>query len=124
MMSLSLPPDPDLGGVKTGHEIIASHWPATVHPLKTVPPYFDHVASFEKPFEVRRNDRSFQPGDLLVLREWIPANHHDTGYFTDRQVLRKVTYVLRDGETFGVQAGFVVLGLAHVNAEDWRPGRG
>lgn len=37
------------------------------HVLKTLPDYFDAVARGEKTFEVRRDDRGFQKGDILVL---------------------------------------------------------
>lgn len=42
------------------------------HHLKTHPKYFDAVARGEKTFEVRKNDRDFQPGDVVVLQRWDP----------------------------------------------------
>jgi hypothetical protein len=75
--------------------------------LKTWPEYWISVESGAKNFEVRRNDRSFQPGDTLWLREWNP----DAQDYTGRSVTRRIDYVLRDAERFGVQPGFVVLGL-------------
>jgi ribosomal protein L37E len=42
----------------------------TVHSLKTWPEYFEAQRAGRKTFELRRNDRNFQVGDLLVLREW------------------------------------------------------
>lgn len=81
-------------------------WTYPTHRLKTVQPYFDAVMSGHKTFEVRKNDRSFQPGGLLILAEWTGSD------FTGRECARKITYVLRDGHKFGVQPGFVVLGLA------------
>lgn len=87
-------------------------WPFTVHELKTVPPYFDAVASGAKPFEVRRDDRGFMPGDLLVLREWLP----EVGdYSPAAHLFRKVTYVLRGRDTdLGIDRGVVVMGLLAV----------
>lgn len=82
-------------------------WPWGVHHLKTAQPYYDHLAAGFKNFEVRRNDRDFQPSDLLVLHEWTGER------FTGEQSVRKVTYVLRDGQAFGVQEGFVVLALEY-----------
>jgi len=43
-----------------------------VHRLKTVDPYFTDVAVGRKTFEVRKNDRGFRVGDVLVLEEWHP----------------------------------------------------
>lgn len=83
---------------------------ARVHELKTWPNDWLAVESGAKNFEVRRNDRGFQPGDTLVLREWNP----DDQTYTSRSVTRRVDYVLRDAEQFGLQPGFVVLGLSTV----------
>lgn len=42
------------------------------HNLKIQPQYFCHVADGSKTFEIRENDRGFQPGDTVNLREWSP----------------------------------------------------
>lgn len=42
------------------------------HELKIWPQYYCRVADGTKTFEVRRNDRGFQPGDTVVLKEWNP----------------------------------------------------
>lgn len=72
------------------------------HFLKIWPQYFCRVADGSKTFEVRENDRGFQPGDIVVLREWdsskvYHAQHpmdcsHD-GY-TGQSLEFKVGYVL------------------------------
>jgi hypothetical protein len=90
-------------------------WPYKVHDLKTCQPYFDAVRTEAKTFEVRKDDRDFQPGDLLVLREWL--THNGGFYGVSQPLLRQVTYVLRDGEKFGVAAGTVVLGIRPVRVE-------
>lgn len=88
------------------------------HELKTLADYWDALASGEKNFEVRRDDRGFQKGDLLTLVrvEW---REHGSGgkrlvetTFDGRaRVLhRKITYVLTGGQ-FGIEPGYVVLGL-------------
>lgn len=83
---------------------VARNWPFTVHILKTWQPYFGHVRSGAKTFEVRRNDRDYQPGDLLILAEW-------DGDWTGQDTAREITYVLRGAEVFGLRDGFVVLAL-------------
>lgn len=76
-----------------------------IHSLKTWPEYFQKVASGEKTFEVRKDDREYQVGDTLILQEYIP----EWGY-TDHEVTKEITYKL-EGGAFGVEKGFCVLGL-------------
>ena len=61
-----------------------------VHELKSWPEFFVPVAIGVKPFEVRKDDRGFQVGDLLLLREWNPNREEYTG----RELRRWVTYIL------------------------------
>lgn len=42
------------------------------HELKIWPQYYQAVANGSKTFEVRKNDRAFQKGDEVVLREYDP----------------------------------------------------
>lgn len=49
------------------------------HDLKTWPKYYEQVVSGLKPFELRKNDRNYQPGDYLILREWEPAGLYIRG---------------------------------------------
>jgi hypothetical protein len=42
------------------------------HDLKIWPQYFVEVAAEQKTFEIRKNDRDYQVGDVLRLREWEP----------------------------------------------------
>lgn len=43
------------------------------HDLKIWPQYFCRVEDGSKTFEVRTNDRGFQPGDEVTLKEWSPT---------------------------------------------------
>lgn len=78
-----------------------------VHDLKCWPEYFAAVRDGFKPFEVRKNDRDFRVGDTLRLWEYDPALALHTGKYFHR----RVTYALAGGQ-FGVEDGFVVLGLS------------
>jgi len=95
------------------------------HNLKTWPSYFNEVLSGEKTFEIRRNDRQFQVGDLLILEEYIPfeestdneestddddddeESREDLGTYTGRSVQMVITYITR----FEQKDEFVVLGI-------------
>lgn len=41
-----------------------------LHELKIYPKYFQETIEGNKPFEIRKNDRHFQVGDVLLLKEW------------------------------------------------------
>lgn len=84
-----------------------------IHELKTWVAYFEDVLSNKKCFEVRLNDRDFHEGDYLILAEYDNVKKEKTG----RECYRKVTYVLHGG-VFGIEAGFVVLGIAMVCMEE------
>jgi len=61
------------------------------HELKILPQYYCRVADGTKTFEVRVNDRGFQPGDIVILHEWDEKHVS----YTDSKGLRfKVGYVL------------------------------
>lgn len=74
-----------------------------VHELKTVHEYFVGVWDGSKTFEIRNNDRDFDRGDILVLRET------DFDEPVTRVVVAEVTYTLRS--FVGLAPGFVALGL-------------
>lgn len=84
------------------------------HYLKIWPEFFAATLSGEKPFELRRDDRSFAVGDILHLREWDPATEN----YTDRETIRFVTYLLSHraeagcAATFGLAPGYVIMGTA------------
>jgi len=58
---------------------------------KIWPEFFDKISSGEKKFELRLADWECAPGDILVLREWDPAQKEYTG----RVLEKEVTYVLK-----------------------------
>jgi len=77
------------------------------HYLKTLNPYFRDIECGKKTFEVRFNDRNYQVGDTLYLKEFYPPND-----FTGREIALEVTYVLND-EKF-CKEGYVILGIKHI----------
>ena len=77
-----------------------------IHELKCNPEYFREIFTRNKNFEVRNNDRNYQVGDILILREYEPKNLEYTGAETKR----RVTYILPVG-LFGIEKGFVVMSI-------------
>ncbi|MDE2106738.1 MAG: DUF3850 domain-containing protein [Patescibacteria group bacterium] len=79
------------------------------HLLKTVEPWWSAVECGSKQFEVRRDDRGFALGDVLILRRFDPLR--PTMMDADRADVRKrVSYILPGGQ-FGIEEGYVVMGL-------------
>ncbi len=76
-----------------------------IHELKTWPQYYNAVCDGSKNFEVRKDDRDYQVGDGLLLREWDPLSETYTGAKTN--VI--VTYTLRDPQF--VKDGYVIMGV-------------
>ena len=85
----------------------------TIHHLKTWPHLFAAIAEpdplLRKTVEIRKDDRHFQAGDILVLEEDDVVN----GY-TGRSVQRMVTHCLR--EEPWVPRGFVALSICEMPA--------
>lgn len=82
-----------------------------VHELRTWPPFFEEVILRDKKFEVRKNDRDFQIGDVLVLREWQPDQTGDGGRYTGRIAAARVTSIL-SGPILGIAEGWCVMGVS------------
>lgn len=84
-----------------------------VHELKVLPEFYAALDDGSKTFEVRKDDRPFEVGHHLRLREWSPERGFHNDIALDWQT-REITYILRgvQAEAFGVQPGFCVLGLS------------
>lgn len=80
-----------------------------VHELKTLPKYFKKLVDHSKSFEVRKDDRNFQVGDWLKLREYDIENKKYTGDY----LMAKILYILgrNEDEKIFVPNGYVILGL-------------
>lgn len=66
------------------------------HDLKIRPMYYRDVVSERKTFEIRKNDRGFNVGDILHLREYL--EYGDKGEYTGNSCYVKVTYILTSFE--------------------------
>ena len=79
--------------------------PCNTHELKILPKWFEDVQANKKNFEIRKNDRNFEVGDYLILKEWY------RGKFTDRYVIRRIEYIYKGDGTYGLSEDYRVLGL-------------
>jgi len=79
---------------------------ATVHDLKILPQYFEEVIKGHKRFELRKDDRDYKVGDLLVLREF------KDGKYTGRKAGQfAIRYILRDCPEYGLKDGYCIIGF-------------
>lgn len=78
----------------------------TVHYLKIKPEYYKDVECGLKTFELRKNDRDFQIGDVLML-----IKLDNKGNETDQVTRVKVTYILKDCPQYGLKDGYAILGI-------------
>lgn len=76
--------------------------PHIKHDLKILTQYYDDVMMGRKRFELRRNDRDYQVGDLFVLREWTGEE------YTGRYFIQSISYILKDCSQYGLQDGFCI----------------
>jgi predicted RNA-binding Zn-ribbon protein involved in translation (DUF1610 family) len=78
------------------------------HELKIAPKYFEYVKDWSKPFELRKNDRNYQPGDIVILKEFSIIS----GIYSGRQAIRKISYVLKNCPEYGLDKDYCIIGFA------------
>ncbi len=89
------------------------------HELKTDPEVFQAVLDGLKTYEIRKNDRGFEVGDVLMLRETLHTGRDmamgSPLVYTGRQFAATVSHVLHGpvyGLVYGLVAGWSILSLA------------
>jgi hypothetical protein len=85
-----------------------------IHELKTDPDVFQAVYDGNKNWEIRRNDRNFQVGDKLSLRETKSSGAEmRKGHmlqYTGRRIEALVTFIL-NGPAYGLQGGWCIMSI-------------
>jgi hypothetical protein len=77
---------------------------AKEHQLKTETEYYQAVEKGLKQFELRKNDRNFKVGDILILVEVVNE------YATGRKLgLPPIKYIMHGGK-YGLDEGYCILG--------------
>lgn len=79
-----------------------------IHEIKIEQEYFEYVISGKKKFEIRKNDRNYEVGDILRLKE--TAKDGESSYYTGDIYLAKIIYIT----DYAQQDGYVVMGIAPV----------
>lgn len=100
-----------------------------VHELKILPKYFNSVVSREKTFELRKDDRGFEVGDILILKEFNPNKKYETiegdeSHFSGRKILKEINYILKDEtESMGLSKDYAILGIKPIDEDvelEWK----
>ena len=102
------------------------------HVLKTHPAMFKALREGTKNFEVRKDDRAFQTGDIVVLKYYDPnptsaipvppwSANESANEVEDQidksPIVKRITFVLRGGQ-YGIEPGYVVLALENHKVEN------
>lgn len=86
------------------------------HELKIWPEFFEGLEAppeKRKTFDVRRIDRKYAVGDMILFREWEPK----TARYSGRECKRKISYILEGVGSGcieplqGIYRGYAVLGF-------------
>ncbi len=83
-----------------------------IHELKCHTEYFMKVVTSQKKFEIRKNDRNFEVGDVLHLKNYDPKN--ETYLFG--HCLAEVDYIF-EGQGFGVTSGYCVMSITVLKSD-------
>jgi len=79
-----------------------------IHLVKTTEEFFNGVWEYNKTSEIRKNDRNYQVGNILLQQEYNTAERALTGRF----VLSHITYVLTAEQySEGLKEGYCMLSL-------------
>ena len=94
-----------------------------VHVLKAVDVYWDAVERGEKTFEVRKNNRFFQTGDIVELCRYDPGTKHPAPAFVSQNGLEHSSFPIAEstlrfrigpilqGGQLGIEQGYCVFSL-------------
>lgn len=76
------------------------------HHLKTINPHFSQIWDGLKTFEIRQDDRGYEVGDTLHLKETDQTGE----VYTGREIYVKVSHMIRGGQ-YGIAQDYVVMSI-------------
>lgn len=93
-----------------------------LHELKILHPYLIDITIGTKTFELRKNDRDYQEGDLI---RFIDIGEDDTTTTKcwyepniDENTLYRITYVLKDVEKYGLDKDYCILAIKKLEIKE------
>lgn len=93
-----------------------------LHELKILHEYLVDVDLGKKTFELRKNDRDYQVGDLIrfidIREDDSIANKNQIEPNIDENTLYRITYVLKDVEKYGLDKDYCILAIKKLNIKE------
>lgn len=93
-----------------------------LHELKILHEYLVDIDLGKKTFELRKNDRDYQVGDLIrfidVREDDSTANKNQIEPNIDENTLYRITYVLKDVEKYGLDRDYCILAIKRLNIKE------
>jgi hypothetical protein len=74
--------------------------------------------SGDKTFEIRKNDRQFQRGELLELIPYDPETNLTVDLKGKNRIYAEITWVLAGGQ-FGIELGYAALGFRELTKAEY-----
>lgn len=83
-----------------------------LHELKIKEEYFNAVIRGEKTFELRKNDRDYEVGDLIHFKNIFNYDNPDLNEFEGYEnCVFQITCVLKNVEQYGLDKEYCILGI-------------
>jgi len=104
-----------------------------LHELKIKAEYMQAIALGRKKFELRKNDRDYQEGDLIkfnvIYGKGLTVTNEYGFFYESKGVnfyksidlnseLYKITYVLKDVPQYGLDAEYCILGIKKLDLKE------
>ena len=95
-----------------------------IHELKIEEEYYKAIIDGVKTFELRKNDRDYQVGDLIQFTDarFKPKDYlkgaTEKYYPHPSETLFKITYILKDVPEYGLEKDYCILGIKQVEIKE------
>ena len=97
-----------------------------LHELKILHEYLVDITIGTKTFELRKNDRDYQVGDLIrfIDKDYADRDYKlfhkydDTEPYIDENTLYRITYVLKNVEKYGLDKDYCILAIKKLEIKE------
>ena len=92
-----------------------------LHELKILHKYLIDITIGRKTFELRKNDRDYQVGDLIHfidIREDDSTTKNRIEPNIDENTLYRITYVLKDVDQYGLDKEYCILAIKKLDIKE------